>query len=154
MGRMYSAVFEGISVSAVQDLFELLPATNKPCVIHEIHISQDSGETSEQLPVRVRRLPATVTSGSGGASVTPTPLNSADAAAGAVVERNNTTQATTNGTAVTLRRRGDNVLAGWSWVFTPEARPVIKQGEALIVELPTAPGSALTMSGELIFEEL
>lgn len=154
MARVYSAVFEGISVSVAQDLFSLQPASNKPCVIHEVHITQDTGETSEQLPVRLRRLPATFTVGSGGAAVTPGKVGpSSDAASGATVRRNDTTIATTNGTAETLRRAGDNVLNGWHWVFTPETRLVIVNGEGFVVHLPTAPGAALTMSGELIFEE-
>lgn len=153
MGRMYAAVFEGVSVSAVQDLFSLQPASNKPCVIHEVHITQDAGETSEQLPVRLRRLPATFTVGSGGAAVTPSPILPSDTASGATVRRNDTTQATTSGTAQTHRRQGDNVLNGWHWVFLPESRIWVSNGMGLIVDLVTAPGSALTMSGELIFEE-
>jgi hypothetical protein len=154
MSRLYCAVFEAISVSAAQDLFSLQPAVNKPCAIHEIHITQDAGETSEQLVVRVRRLPATFTVGSGGAAITTGPISAFDTAFGATVRRNDTTAATTSGTAVPLRRMGDNVLNGWHWVFTPETRPLFVNGEGCVVNLPTAPGAALTMSGELIFEEL
>lgn len=154
MSRMYSAVFEGVSVSAIQDLFSLQPATQKPCIIHEVHITQDSGETSEQLPVRLRRLPATFTVGSGGAAVTPRSTTNSDTASGATVRRNDTVQATTSGTAQTLRRQGDNVLNGWHWVFLPEGRWTIVNGEGLVVEMVTAPGAALTMSGEIVFEEV
>jgi hypothetical protein len=154
MSRVYTAVFEAISVSAAQDLFSLQPAANKLVEIHEVHITQDTGETSEQLVVRLRRLPATFTVGSGGAAVTPDPMSPGDAAAGATVRRNDTTVATTSGTAATLRRQGDNVLNGWHWVFTPETRPKVVNGQGFIVHLPTAPGAALTMSGELVFEEV
>lgn len=154
LGRIYTAIFEGVSVSAAQDLFSIRPGNNKPCRIHEIHITQDTGETSEQLPVRLRRLPATVTAGSGGSAVTPQPVPSTDTATGATVRANDTTIATSSGTAVTIRRMGDNVLNGWHWVFTPEVRPEVLPGEALVVHLPTAPGAALTMSGEMVFEEL
>jgi hypothetical protein len=154
MPRVYTAVFEGISVSAVQDLFSLQPAANKRCKIHEVHITQDTGETSEQLVIRLRRLPATFTVGSGGAAVTPSAMDSFDTASGATVRRNDTTVATTSGTAETLRRQGDNVLNGWHWVFTPETRPGIYNTQGFVVHLVNAPGAALTMSGELVYEEL
>lgn len=155
MVRVYSVVFEGVAVSAVQDLFNLQPATNKPCIIHEVHIMQDAGEVSEQLPVRIRRLPATVTNGTGGSTPTPRQMVSSDPAAGATVRANDaTTRATSSGTAVTLRRASDNVLNGWHWVFTPECRPIFIAGEAMIVGLETAPAASLTMSGEVVFEEI
>jgi hypothetical protein len=154
MGRVYSAVFEGVSVSAVQDFFELTAAATCVVAVHEVHITQDDGETSEQLPVHIIRVPATVTGGSGGAAVTPRKMQSGDPAATTAVERNNTTVATTTGTLEVLRRAGDNILNGWHWVFTPEARLWLAPSGVLVVRLVTAPGSALVMSGEVIFEEL
>ena len=155
MGRMYSAAFQGVSVSTgIVDLFELLPAAGKPCIIHSVHVTQDDGETSLQLPVTLKRLTATVTGGNGTA-VTPRKLGwSTDAAAGAAVERIATTPATTSGTAEVLRAQGDNILNGWHWTFLPEERIGIVNGEAFIAKLETAAGVTLLLSGELIFEEL
>jgi hypothetical protein len=121
--------------------------------VHEIHITQDAGETSEQLPVHILRVPATVTSGNGTA-VTPRKTMSGDPAATATVERNGTTVATTSGTLEPLRRSGDNVLNGWHWVFTPETRLWLAPSGVLVVRLVTAPAASLNMSGELIFEEV
>lgn len=155
MGRMFSAVFEGVTVSAAQDFFEITAPSTAVVRIHEIHITQDDNETSQQLPVRILRVPATVTSGSGGSSPTPRKLAGAGgAAAAATVEANNTTVATTSGTLETLRRQGDNVLNGWHWVFTPETRIDIPPGGTVVVRLVTAPASGIPMSGELIFEEI
>ncbi len=152
-GRVYSAVFEGVAVTVVQDFFELTaPATMAVCV-HEVHITQDAAEVSEQLPVRILRIPATVTSGSVGTVVTPRKMETGSPAASSVVEANNTTVATTTGTLEPLRRQGDNVLNGWHWVFTPETRLWLAPSGVLVVRLVTAPGAALTMSGEMIFEE-
>lgn len=155
MGRMYSAVFEGVSVSAVQDFFEITaPSTGVVC-LHEVHITQDASETSEQLPVRILRVPATVTSGSGGTAPTARKLGGAgDAAAAATVEVNNTTVATTTGTLEVLRRTGDNMLNGWHWVFTPESRIWIAPSGVVVVRLVTAPAGATAMSGELVWEEI
>lgn len=154
MGRMYTAAFSGISVSAAQDFFELTAPATGVILLHEVHITQDAGETSEQLPVTIKRVPATVTSGSGGASVTPAKKAPGDASSGATVERNNTTRATSTGTIETIHRLGDNVLNGWHWVFAPEARVVVPPSGVLVVGLETAPGAALTMSGEITWEEV
>jgi hypothetical protein len=151
---MYSAVFEAVSVSVAQDFFELTAPATAVIAVHEIHITQDAAETSEQLPVRLIRVPATVTGGSGGSTPTPRKMMTGSPAAAAVVEANNTTVATTSGTLEVLRRQGDNVLNGWHWVFTPESRLYLAPSGVLVVRLATAPGAALTMSGELIWEEL
>lgn len=154
MGRMYSAVFEGVNVSAAQDLFELLAHASAAVKIHEVHISQDESESSEQLPVTVKRIPATVTSGSGGSTATPRKHSPGDAAAVTVVEINNTTRAQSSGTIETLRRASENVLNGWHWIFPPELRPTIPPSGTMVVGLEVAPGATLKMSGEVIFEEI
>lgn len=153
MGRMYVATFAGVSVSAVQDLFELtLPAT---CVvqIHRAEITNDASETSEQLPIQLRRGVGS-TSGSGGSTATPAKLGgTGDPASTVTVEINNTTVMSA-GTITTLARRGFNVLSGWLYAPTPEERIVLSPSERLSVHLPTAPSAAITLSGEVVFEEL
>jgi len=152
---MYSAVFEGVTVSATQDFFEITAPSTGVVRLHEIHITQDDNETSQQLPVRILRVPATVTGGSGGSTPTPRKLGgTTDAAAGAVVKVNNTTPATTSGTLETLRRQGDNVLNGWHWVFTPETRIDVPPSGVVVVRLVTAPSAGIPMSGELLWEEI
>jgi hypothetical protein len=154
-GRVYSAVFEGVSVTAVQDFFELTAPSTASVMVHEVHITQDDNETSQQLPVKLIRVPATVTSGTGGTSPTPRKMESGSPAAAATVEANNvTTQATTSGTLEVLRRIGDNVLNGWHWVFLPETRLWLAPSGVLVVRLATAPAAALLMSGEIVWEEV
>jgi hypothetical protein len=154
VGRVYTAAFSGVSVSAAQDFFEIVAPATAIIQLHEVHITQDAAETSEQLPVSIIRVPATVTSGSGGSSATPRKMQTGDPAAAATVEVNNTTVATTSGTLETLDRLGDNVLNGWHWVWPPESRPTIAPSGTMVVRLGTAPGSALTMSGLVKFEEI
>ena len=148
MGRMYSATFEEIAVSAVQDLFEVVAPSDAAVVIHGFEISQSSDTDSEMLNLLVHRGTA---SGSGGASVTASPLAVGDAAFGGTVERNNTTQSV-EGTI--LHSAAFNVLNGYVWIPTPECRPVISPSGLFIVELQTAPADALTMSGVVYFEEI
>lgn len=154
MGRIYSVQFENVAVSAAQDFFEVLPADDKPVRLLWARVSNVASETSEQLRIRIKRMPATVTSGSGGSTPTIQKLVSTDASAGFSVEANNTTPATTSGTAQVLWSEGFNVLTGWDYLPTPECVFVFVQGEGLIIDLPAAPGSSTNMSGTIMLEEL
>lgn len=148
MGLMYAAVFEQVSVAAIQDLFEIVAPSTASVVIHGCYISQSASETSEQLPILVHRAS---TSGSGGSTPTPSPLQVGGAAAESTVEANNTTQGT-EGTFI--HAEGFNVLNGWMWMPTPECRPVLSPTGRLVIELQVAPSAALTMNGVLLFEEI
>lgn len=151
MGRMYSATFEEVAVTAAQDLFQILAPADSAVVLHSLHISQssDAGDAqSEQLNILIHRGS---TNGSGGTVPTPTPLNLGDAAAGTVVEVNNTTQGT-EGTFI--HAESFNVMAGLTLIWTPETRPVISPSDLLHIELQTAPADSLTMSGTIYFEEI
>jgi hypothetical protein len=154
MGRIYTVAFENVAVSAVQDFFEVTPADDKPVRLLWARITNVVTETSEQLRIRIKRLPATVTSGSGGSSPTIQKATSSDASAGFAAEANNTTQATTSSTAQVLWAEGFNVLSGWDYLPTPETVFTFVQGEALIIDLPTAPGASINMSGTICIEEL
>lgn len=153
MGRIYTVEFEDVTVSAQVDFFEILPATQKPCKLHAVFISQNTelGDAAEEQ-LRIRIIRGHTTSGSGGAAPTPVPLNSADAAAGFAAETNNTTIASA-GTAVNLHSESFNVRAGYQLIFTPEMRPVVKNAETLVVRLMAAPADALDLSGTIYVEE-
>lgn len=161
MGRVYTVEFNAFSVPATNalDFFEIRPAANKVCEVHGVFISNtgiaaDAGDAQEELlPVQIIRLPATVTSGLGGATPSGVPLNVNDAAAGFGADTKNTTVATTSGTAVTIHSDGFNVRTGWVYIPTPEMRPRVQNAEALVIRLPTGPADAVTMSGTIYIEE-
>lgn len=145
--RVYSAVFAGVSVSVAQDLLEINAPSTGVVRILEVHISDDTSETSEQLPFQMHRAS---TSGSGGTAPTARPLDDGYGAFGGTVEVNNTTRGTAGNI---LRRRSENMLNGLHWIFADEKeRPVISPSGRLIVGLETAPAAARTMSGEIVFE--
>lgn len=156
MGRMYAVTFENVAVSAQVDFFELSPADDKPVLIHAIYLAQwsDLGDAAEEI-LRVQILRGHTTSGSGGSSATPAPLqSSAGAAAGCAAETNNTTIASA-GTAVALHAETFNIRTGWQYIPTPETRPGASQANTtLVVRLMAAPTDALSMSGTLVLEEL
>ena len=157
MGRMYSVPFSAVSVSAAQDLFEVLASTAKPIVLHEIIIAQSSDygdAAAEGLGILVKKATGSYTSGSGGSTVTPAKHSTNDAAAGPTAEINNTSQASAgSGALTTIRAEAFNVQAGWQYLPPPEARITFLPAEAIVVSI-TAPADAVTMSGTLVFEEL
>jgi len=153
---MYAVTFEGVSVSAQVDFFEISPADDKPVLLHGCYLSQasDVGDAAEEM-LRVAIIRGHSTGGSGGATATPAPLpSSAGVAAGVAAETNNTTIAA-SGTPITLHAETFNIRSGWQYIPTPEARPGASQANTtIVVRLMAAPADALTMSGTLIFEEL
>lgn len=156
MGRMYTISFEGVTVSAAQDLFEVLVPADAIGVLHALYLSQssDAGDAeSEQLSISIQRITGAPTSGSGGSTPTPRPVEEGDAAAGITAEANNTTQLT-GGTSVTLHRESFNVMAGLAYIPTPEMRPIFSPSTRCLVELPSAPADALTMDGVMYIEEI
>lgn len=159
MSRIYTVSFSGTLTNAGgdADLFELLPADDKPIKLVQIDLGQISevGDTAEEgLRISVIRLPATVTSGSGGSSATPIPMDSADAAAGFAAEVNNTTVATTSSSAVTLGEYGWNIRGPFCQSYPdPAMRPKAKQGEGLVIRCQTTAADDLTIQGTATVEE-
>jgi hypothetical protein len=157
-GRMYTASFKGVAVTAVQDLFEVLAATGKPVCIHGFSIAQSSdvGDAGEEiLRLTTNRGVGSVTSGSGGTTATVVPLDVNDTAFGGTVECNNTTaMAVGSGTLTELEAHCMNVRVPYVFWYTPETRPIIAPGNRWTLELDTtAPADSLTMSGTIWLEE-
>ena len=122
--------------------------------IHRIELGQRSLTAWEAKPVKLIRLPATVTAGSGGTAVTPAKMNNGDPAATLTARANDTTAATTSGSAAIILARDFEFLNGFLVVFTPDERPVIAPSQAVSLNLPTAPSAATLISGTVIVEEL
>lgn len=158
MGRMYTAVFKDIAVSAAQDLFEVLAATGKPVVVHGFLLGQTSelaDAAEEQLRLTTNRGVGSVTSGSGGAAVTAQPVDDADTAFAGTIERNNTTiMAVGTGSLEELEAHVWNIRAPYMHWYTPETRPKIAPGNRWTLELESTPADSITMSGTLWLEEL
>jgi hypothetical protein len=153
-GRMYSINFADVSVSATQDLINITATAGMAFKIHRIELGQRTLTAWESKPVKLIRLPVTVTAGSGGTTVTPRPMNNGDAAATVTAHANDTTAATTSGTATTLMARDWEFLNGFLVVFTPDERPVIAPSQTVALNLPTAPSGATLASGTILIEEL
>jgi hypothetical protein len=154
MARIYTAQFNGVAVTAQQDFFELVAPSTGAVLIHAIELSQTTevGDAEEEGLLILLKSGQT-TSGSGGSTPASVPLAFGDAAAGAVVEANNTTKATA-GTIVTHAAWAWNVRGDFVKIFTPEMRPIVRASRRLTVELATTPADSITLHGTLWFEEL
>lgn len=158
MGRMYVTKFTDVAVTAAQDLFEIAAPSTGIVIVHEWGVSQntDVGDAAEEiLRLEEVRGDGTVTSGSGGSTHTPQPIDNGDAAAGSTVEINNTTRmAAGTGVLDELAQYGWNVRTHFEKVYTPETRPVVTPSDRWTLALDDTPADSLTMSGYVLFEEI
>jgi hypothetical protein len=125
-----------------------------PIELHSVTLGQKTLSAWEAKELRFVYLPATVTI-TGGTAVTPSPVLPGDAAAVTTVKSNNTTLATTGGSARDLFNDDWAFLNGFYW--SPpgdEGRFVIKPADAVVIRLPTAPSGAMVVSGAVEFGEL
>lgn len=153
-GRIYSVSFTNVTISAVQDIFNITCGAAKIVAIISVNIGQVTATSVANQRIRLRYLPVTVTAGSGGAAATPRLWVPGDAAATATARVNDTVQATSSGTAVDLYDDQWNPINGFLYVSPIPSRPfIIGLSGAFIVSLDTAPAS-LVCSGSCVFEEL
>jgi hypothetical protein len=113
MSRVYTCTFSGTFTQSGGDVdwLAIKPAANKPVRLRGLVISQISevGDSAEEgLMFGLLRLPATVSDGSGGGSVTLNPLDENDSAAGASARANDTTLTTSSSTILHLDDFGWN----------------------------------------------
>ena len=137
---MYAATYTGTITNAGgdSDLGSFSPADDQPIRLRGFLLSQISevGDAAEEgLRITVRRLPATMTVGSGGSAITATrPLDNYTITATWVMtaRANDTTVATTSGTGEILQEMGWNERASPYDFFYPDERfaPSIRQSGA------------------------
>ena len=144
-GRLYMIPYTGTVTNAGgnADLLEVAPAANKICRIRGImlgQISEVADAAEEGLQLSFVRMTATVT-GSNGSAVTPVPVRSAIAntAAGAAVEANGATVATTSGTATVMGYLGWNIRNSPWDMFFPDERfcPEVQNAEFIFLRQDT-----------------
>lgn len=153
MARVFTAPIAPASQTLAQDLYEVLASTAKPIYILGWHVFQtsDVGDAAEEiLELNCVRGVGSVTSGSGGGTVTVQPADDNDTPTAPTVERNNTTRmAAGTGSLETLEEYGWNVRAPFTHWYPPEARPRITPGDRWTLALVAAPADALTIGATL-----
>lgn len=161
MGRIYTVSVSGTFTAAGTDadIFELTPADDKPIRLRGLILAQTSevGDTAEEgIRVSIIRLPATVTSGSGGSAPTPAPVDSHLAAAGFTAEVNNTTVATTSGTAITVEEFAWNerISPIERWWPDEQFAPMAYQTEVIVVRFQTTVADDVSVACTAYVEEI
>lgn len=162
MGRIYTVPFTASVTNAGgnADLWELTPADDKPIRLRGFRLGQISevaDAAEEGLGISIIHLGATVTSGSGGSSVTPAPVDPGISmpAAGFAAEANNTTVATSSGTSTTIEELAWNIRQSPFEVWYPDRdfAPTARQASALVIRMNTTPNDDFTFYGVAWVEE-
>lgn len=162
MARIYTVSYQGTLTAAGTDcdLFYLKPAADKPIRIRGMRICQFSevGDAQEEnIRISILYLPATVTVGSGGSAVTPASIDQImTVAAGFTARCNDTTVATTSGTAVTIEELGwneRNTPMELRWLDEREM-PIAANAAALVVRNQTTVADDLSIALTAWIEEL
>lgn len=150
MGRMYKVPLEFAYAAAI-DAVEVTAGTNLPILIHEVFFGQSVAEVSEALEATEFRNPGTP--GSGGTAVTTAAgkLSPGDANFGGSIETGNDTQAAT---LTELAKIPWNALAGFHFLPTPEARPLVVAGDEWGIALDSVPAASLSLRGWVLVEEI
>lgn len=152
MARVYTTMFQAVSIAAVQDLISILAPATSVIEILEVELGKEADTTSEMWRLRFSRLNPTHTAGSGGNSHTPVKNETGDAAAASTCRINDTTQATTSGTKANIFSVNVNALSGYLWVPLPEDRIWLSPSEKIVFEMVTLPATR-TMNGRIAFRE-
>lgn len=154
IGRIYRVTFEDVTIAAAQDLLSVLGAAGKMCLIRRIVFgaTDTTAPTNQQFKLRGRLLPATVTPGSGGSAQTPVKTDPGDASPSFTCRKNDTTGATTSGTAVITNEWGVNIYAGLDEEL---ARPIpIGPSQQFVFEMLSTPSGSPKCSAMIEVEEI
>lgn len=151
--RVYGVKLTRQAVTAAITLIQLKAGASTPLEVLRCHGAQSSSTTSTQLPVQINRKSAAAT-------VTPyTPLRhgpSDDPAAKAVGGTSATgVNASAEGTDTDILWQDVwNYLDGWLYIPTEREKPFVDAAGILGVKLPVAPGASVTLTSDLVFNEL
>jgi hypothetical protein len=155
VGRIYTLSFQKISVSLAQDLFNVAATASMAFELHSINLGAETVTAAEEVTIDVTRMTATVTNGTGGATVTPAPTVSSQAGATITARRNDaTTRATTSGTSTVMWTDTWQLTNGYVYQWAPEDRIQFNLSQNMIIGLDTAPGAAHNVSGSITVAEL
>lgn len=153
MSEIFTIVCENISVAAPEDIFSVVAAGTKKLQILAIEMNANGQTTVGNYAMRLRYT-ASLTPGSGGASVTPINVNPDGAAPTSTCRRNDTAQGT--GTFKDILATQFNPINGYYWQppTSQEDAPKGDLSSAFVLSFDGTPGSAINISATLWFKEI
>lgn len=143
---VYVVRLDAVSVSAARTLIQVSAAAATPLVLLRGWCSFASN-VNTQIELRLKK----VTTAGTGTSFTLIRLNG-HTTPGASASVNHTAEGTLGDTL--WREYANYVGPGWQYLPVPEERITVAGGERLALDLPTAPGAAVTISAGLVVAEL
>lgn len=154
MGRTYTVSSSAVVGAAAMDLALIIGAAGKVLRIKRIEASSTdaAAPTSGEMNFRCRYLPATLTNGSGGTTPTPAKQDQGDAAATFTAHANDTTGASTSGTAVVVWQGAAHVLTGLDYSFL--SPPTVNPSTGFTFELLTLPSGTIHVDMCVTVEEI
>lgn len=154
--RQYTVEFENTAVTAAVDFFQITAGDDRPVELVGLIIGQlteVASNVGEDEFLRYRIIRGHATTGSGGASPTPVPVDPTDPAAGFTAMTNNTTIASA-GTAVNVHSDTFNIRQGLQIWWPQDFGPATVQASLLVVRLMAAPADSITFSGTAYIREV
>lgn len=139
---------DNVAVTAAQDLVRISAPSTAIVVIHEVKVTNEDVETSNQVAYQLQRSSTDGT----GTSATPEAFEEGSTAFGGTAVVDLTVDTTIDG--VPLWKEGQNILNGFHWLPTPETRIVISPSARFVVRLDSAPAASTQMSATVVFEEI
>ena len=154
MSRIYTVSSNAVVGAAAMDMALIIGAAGKVLKVRRIECASTdaAAPTSGEMNFRCRYLPATVTNGSGGTTPTPAKQDQGDAAATFTAHANDTTGASTSGTAVVLWSGAAHVLTGLD--YTPLQPWTVNPSTAVTFELVTLPSGTIHLDMCVTVEEI
>lgn len=156
MPRCYTVNLSPTAIAvATTDLIALASADDVPIKIRAIRWWQtsDVGDAQDEV-ITLQVVRGNTTAGSGGATATPVPRSTKDAAAVTTARVGDTTAASV-GTTVITYSTGVNVRAPFEVIFPDNEMIGTDQGSGfLVLRLAAAPADSLTMGASIDFWEM
>ena len=155
MPRRYNVTFDGVAVTLPQDLVTVYGAAGKMLRILRCWVgaTNTTAPTDQQIQLRMRYLPVTLTNGTGGTAPTPSRTDPGDAAASFTARVNDmTTKTSSSGTVVIVEANGANIKGGYDTMLP--APPYIGPSEAFVFELLSTVSGTVNLSGGVLVEEM
>lgn len=152
---IYITRFENVSVSAAQDLFEIVAPSACVVSIDEIYLGNGSLHTGviDNMRMNLKRISGAPTSGSGGSAGSIQAVQGDSTAAGSTIEINNTTQLTGGTTELAIPFIMHIQTAEMRKSFSGKDKIVLSPGEYFVWSLDDPPSSASNLSAYVKFSE-
>lgn len=152
MRGVYEATVAISALAATKTLMYITAPSNKVVEILSARVTNTSNETNEQLECTIQKITTLGTPTA--TTLTPTPRETGDQAAGSTVKGDCTSEPTTYTSGVEAGRQGFPSIAGWHYQPIPGERLVIGGGASWGLLLLTTTCTAFDAMATVTFREI